>query len=470
MVLRAASLCAVVVDFLTPYPPRCCPPLSGGAPKHAVQKLKKVNLMTVLSLTRPTRQPVAVRRHVRAASADITRMTRYRGGTYSHTVGTIHFVDGSSARTDLIRLNPNIEAYSLDFTGHAPTAPSHYRAATWSAVSNLRTRLHEAEVDWILRNSFPALGTAELSRRMRAAGFPLGQANIADHEAIAATQAAIWHFTNDLELDVRPRSVPIAVRRIGNRVFFAFDGERELGSYTVELASDAAISLVLQKSEDGLSWSDVAASGLNVGAGRSKQRKTLGVGATLAGSRHGRPGIGYRYYRLNILADPGAKVEVGEVTFRLSGAANYRNSDRIVHLYNYLLDGARRARQRAAGLELDCDAAIFDGDLVGPFRLRAADDALLTAVGAVILDVDGVELTGPVEPDTEIYLRPQQGAHGVLVTAKVPAVSNGVGGRVITGVAREDVNSRLTPVALAMPSPLTIDFAVYWTTRALRTG
>ena len=97
-------------------------------------------------------------------------MTRYRGGTYSHTVDTVVFTDGSKARTDLIRLNPNIEAYSLDFTGHAPTKPSHYRAATWSAVPNLRTRAHEAEVDWILRNSFPALsagGTEPQAARRR---------------------------------------------------------------------------------------------------------------------------------------------------------------------------------------------------------------------------------------------------------------------------------------------------------------
>ena len=124
--------------------------------------------MTVLSLPRPARLPVSVRRHVRARDVDIARMTRYRGGTYSHTVDTVVFTDGSKARTDLIRLNPNIEAYSLDFTGHAPTKPAHYRAATWSAVPNLRTRAHEAEVDWILRNSFPALRPAELSRRLRA--------------------------------------------------------------------------------------------------------------------------------------------------------------------------------------------------------------------------------------------------------------------------------------------------------------
>src|SRR6185369_8030413 len=118
--------------------------------------------MTVLSLPRPARLPVAVRRHVRARDVDMARMTRYRGGTYSHTVDTIVFSDGSSARTDLIRLNPNIEAYSLDFTGIAPTTPSPYRPATWSAVPHLRARMFEPEVDWILRNSFPTLGTAEL--------------------------------------------------------------------------------------------------------------------------------------------------------------------------------------------------------------------------------------------------------------------------------------------------------------------
>ena len=91
-------------------------------------------------------------------------MTRYRGGTYSHTVDTIVFTDGSRARTDLIRLNPNLHAYSLDFTGIAPHHPSRYRLGTWSALPHLRTRGYEAEVDWILRHSFPMRSTAELSR------------------------------------------------------------------------------------------------------------------------------------------------------------------------------------------------------------------------------------------------------------------------------------------------------------------
>ena len=415
--------------------------------------------MTVLSLPRPARPPIAVRRHVRARDVDIARMTRYRGGTYSHTVDTVVFTDGSSARTDLIRLNPNIEAYSLDFSGHAPTRPSHYRAATWSAVPNLRTRAHEAEVDWILRNSFPALSPAELSRRLRAAGYPLGSANIADHEAIAATQAAIWHFTNDLDLDNRPRSVPVAERRSANGIFFAFDGEPELGGYSVELTSRTAVSLVMQKSVDGLTWRNVTASGLNIEAGKGTHRKALGLGSTVSRSRHGRRGVGYRYYRLVILAD--SAVVVGSVRFWLTGSATYRNPDRIVHMYDYLLAGARRARESAIPAEiLSDDAAVVDG-LVGPFRLQAAHSASLTAVAAAIVDADGRQVTGPVEPGTEFYIRPQPGKDGVLLTATVPATSNGVGGRVITGVARDDSNSRLTPVALAMPAPLVVDFAIY---------
>jgi hypothetical protein len=53
----------------------------------------------------------------------------------------------------------------------------------------------------------------------------------------------------------------------------------------------------------------------------------------------------------------------------------------------------------------------------------------------------------------------------VLLTATAPGTSNGFGGRVITGVARDDANSRLTPVALAMSAPLVVDFAIYLDSR-----
>jgi TQXA domain-containing protein len=408
--------------------------------------------MSVLSLARPASAPVAVRRHARAAAGHRTRMTRYRGGTYSHTVDTVVFSDGTSARTDLIRLNPDVAAYSLDFTGHAPTRPSHYRVADWSAVPQLRSRAYEAEVAWILRNSYPALTTAELSARLRAAGYPLGPANIAEHEAIAATQAAIWTFTNDLHLDTRPRSLPISQRRTADGIVFEFADELELGGYTIDIASGSALTLVLQKSADGVTWRDVPASGLNVDAGRGTYRRSLGVGSTVARTRHGRRGHGHRFYRLTILAD--ADVAVRDVRFSLSGTSEYRNADRVVHLYNYLLDGALRARHTPSVDLVADDATAADG-LVGPFRLT--ETARLTAATGEIVDADGVAFTGPVPAGAEFYVRPRAGADGVVLTATLPG--GATTGRVVTGVA--DANHRLTPVALAHPAPLEVDFAIY---------
>ena len=406
------------------------------------------------SLLAPTRTSVAVGRHVRR-DAEISRMTRYRGGTYSSTVDTVVFTDGTTARTDLIRLNPNIDAYSLDFQGVAPTRPSQYRPSNWSAVPNVAARAFEAEVDWIIRNSFPTLGTVELSRRVRAAGYLTGDAHLADHEAIAATQAAIWHFTNGLRLDTRPLNVPVAVTPGVGEVTFEFDGDPQLGSYTVELSSDTAVSLVLQKSVDGQHWRDVAASGLGVAAGFGRYRRTIGVGATASDSRPGRQHRGYRYYRLQVLTDAEATVEFDEVTFTLNGSGNFRNAERVVALYNYLVDGAEEARRLTVVPRLITDRAVV-GSVIGPLRFVATDAATLTATGGALIDAAGDPIAAPVLPGTEVYLRPAPHSRRATITASVPAAQNGFGGRVITGVAHDDVS--LTPVALAVPTPTVIDF------------
>lgn len=411
--------------------------------------------MTILTFARRPRVPLAVRRREHPGGAELARLTRYRGGTYSHTVDTVVFTDGTAARTDLIRLNPNVEAYSLDFGGVSPTRPSHYRVATWSAVPHLRTRAHEAEVGWILHNSFPTVGTAELSRRLRAAGYPLKSANLAEHEAIAATQAAIWYFTNDLQLDDRPRNVPVSTVRERESVTFEFDGAPQLGGFTVDVRSDVATSLVLQKSADGLVWRDVAGSSLDVtGAGR--QRKVLGLGATMSQNRPGRRGLGYRYYRLLVAGEVDG-VQLGDVEFWLEGSGHYGNPDRIVHLYDYLLAGARAARGHAVAPELSAVHASVDGGLVGPFRLHANDVAELSVSDGAVVDADGVELRS-CAPGGEFYVRPRPGSHSVTVTA----AAGGAGGRVVTGVARDDVNNRLTPVALAVRAPVAVDFQLRW--------
>ena len=301
--------------------------------------------MTVLSVRNRALTQVATRRRILVQPAtQLPRMTRYRGGTYSHTVDKIVFADGSSARTDLIRLNPNLDAYSLDYTGIAPHHPSRYQLGAWSALPHLDARGCEVEVDWILRNSFPVRSTAELSRHLRQAGYPLGAANISEHEAIAATQAAIWYFTNDMDLDTQPLNVPVAVNRgPGPGITFEFDGQPQLGGYSLWVASDDAVDLKLQKSADGVVWQDISGSQLAAGAGEGRRyQRTLGVGSTLSASSHGGGGRGYRYYRL-VTTTAAATPAIDHVRFWLTGTGHYRNADRVVHLYNYLLKGARKA-------------------------------------------------------------------------------------------------------------------------------
>lgn len=419
-------------------------------------------LMTVLTL--PSRSParVATRRHTRPSpAAGVSRMTRYRGGTYSHTVDRIVFTDGTSARTDLIRLNPNLRGYSLDLTGIAPTRPSRYRLDAWSALPHLRERACEAEVDWIVQHSFPMLTTTELSRRLREAGYPLGPANIGEHEAIAGTQAAIWHLTNGLALDNQPLNVPIAVHRApGPVITFEFDGEPQLGGYSVRAASDTAVTFTLQKSANSCVWQDISGSRLTVGAGNGQHHRVLGVGSTLSASSFGRGGRGYRYYRLIATADRDMSI-VDDVRFWLTGSRHYRNADRIVHLYNYLLAGARRARRNTVRPRvLDANAVIASG-LVGPFRV-AMELALIAAEGHVLVDAEGRTLDGVIEPNTDFYLRPPSGALAATLTAIVPGMPHGFGGRVLTAVARDEAAQRLTPVALSVPADVEIHFDISW--------
>jgi TQXA domain-containing protein len=415
--------------------------------------------MTVLSLRNRALTQVATRRRIVARpAAALSRMTRYRGGTYSHTVDTIVFTDGTRARTDLIRLNPNLHAYSLDFTGIAPHHPSPYRLGNWSALPHLRNRVCEAEVDWILRNSFPMRSVTELSRQLRQAGYPLGPGNISEHEAIAGTQAAIWHLTNGLDLDTRPLNVPVAIHRAPGPVLtFEFDGQPQLGGYSVCTMSGSPVSVKLQKSADGVVWQDVSGSRLNAAAGKGRHQRALGIGSTVAGSSHSRGGHGYRYYRLIATAEGGTP-KVDHVRFWLSGTRHYRNGDRVVHLYNYLLTGAREALQEIAEPALVDTHAIVDAELVGPFQVRIPL-RFNTTDGHTVVDADGFPVDAVIQPGTDFYLRRLPGASATTLTATTP---HDLTGRVLMGVALEGAQHRLTPVALAIPTEMAIEFDISW--------
>ncbi|HUB54144.1 MAG TPA: TQXA domain-containing protein [Mycobacterium sp.] len=415
--------------------------------------------MTVLSIFTGATAPVTSRPRIVARPAtELNQLTRYRGGTYSHTVDKIVFTDGSWARTDLIRLNPNVPAYSLDFTGIAPHRPSRYQPGSWSELPHLLASGHEAEVDWILRNSFPMRPAAELSRRVRAAGYPIGPANIGEHEAIAATQAAIWHLTNGLALDTRPLNVPVAVHRAAGPVItFEFDGEPQLGGYSVCTAAGTAAEVRLQKSANGLVWQDVSGSLLTTQASEGRYQRTLGEGSTLSASSHGRGGRGYRYYRLIASAEAGTP-KIEHVNFWLTGARHYRNADKVVHLYNYLLAGARGALRDAEEPLLVDAYATAESELVGPFRVRVPL-TLNTTDGHSLVDADGFSIAATVEPGTDFYLRVAPGTTAATLTA---TAAEHLPGRVLTGVALDEPSHRFTPVALAIPTEMAIEFELSW--------
>ena len=415
--------------------------------------------MTVMSIpTRASAQVASRPRIVVRPTTELTHMTRYRGGTYSHTVDRIVFTDGSWARTDLIRLNPNVHAYSLDFAGIAPHHPSRYQPGSWSELPHLLASDHEAEVDWILRNSFPMRSAAELSRRVREAGYPIGPANISEHEAIAATQAAIWYLTNGLALDTRPLNVPVAVHRAAGPVItFEFDGEPQLGGYSVWTAANTAVELRLQKSANGVVWQDVSGSLLTTGAGEGRYQRTLGEGSTLSTSSHGRGGRGYRYYRLIAASETGTP-RIEHINFWLTGTRHYRNADKVVHLYNYLLAGSRTVLREAGEPILVDTNATAESELIGPFQVRIP--LMLSAGdGHTLVDADGFPIGGVVAPGTDFYLRPAAGTSAATLTA---TTHENLPGRVLTGVALEGASHRFTPVALAIPTEMAIEFDISW--------
>jgi len=60
------------------------------------------------------------------------------------------------------------------------------------------------------------------------------------------------------------------------------------------------------------------------------------------------------------------------------------------------------------------------------------------------------------------FLAPEADSTSVTLTVKVPGEADGFGGRVITGVARDEVAGRFTPLALAVPAQLVVEFDVEW--------
>jgi hypothetical protein len=88
--------------------------------------------------------------------------------------------------------------------------------------------------------------------------------------------------------------------------------------------------------------------------------------------------------------------------------------------------------------------------------------AALDAAGAAVVRGDGSVISGPLQPGESFFLRPEADSTGATLTVKVPGEADGFGGRVITGVARDEVAGRYTPLALAVPAQLVVEFDLEW--------
>ena len=208
-------------------------------------------------------------------------------------------------------------------------------------------------------------------------------------------------------------------------------------------------------------WQDISGSLLTTEPREGRYERTLGEGSTLSTSSHGRGGRGYRYYRLIASSETGTP-RIERVSFWLTGARHYRNADKVVHLYNYLLAGARKVADESydeADEPILIDTqAVADSELIGPFRV-ASPLTLSASDGHQLVDADGFSVIGTVQAGTDFYLRRAPGTSAATLTATSPRASHG---RVLTGVALDGAAQRFTPVALAIPTEIAIEFDIRW--------
>lgn len=425
---------------------------------------------------------VVARRSVSSVHAvPLPRLTRYRGGTFSPTVHSIRFADGSTARTDLVRLNPNITAYSLDFHGTVAPTPVRYRPAAWGHTTGLRARFRAAAIDAVLAASYPVVDTVELSTTLRRAGLMSGRRNLRDDEAIAATQAAIWKLANDLDLDSRPRTAPSAVvARAGGigidgvvaddeqgvslaadisaraplTVDLDFDHSPMLGGVRLDLDSALPAGLlrvrVLRRTRVG-EWTEVAGSAFTP-TGEGPWSHRLPPLATAADNRSGRV-IGYPHYRVEIATDSVhcGRIAVRDLAVELVDTARFANADNVVALYRYLLEVAQRSGDAAGSSAVHLDVEPRRSTSTTPtFRYRGPRAATIT--GRVV-DAAGdirIEDIGVVQPGgTFAVTRDLDPGDRMTISAAMPSAA-AVEARVL--LACDAQRPGLTPLVTSVPS------------------
>ncbi|WPF66332.1 MULTISPECIES: VaFE repeat-containing surface-anchored protein [unclassified Corynebacterium] len=100
---------------------------------------------------------------------------------------------------------PNIYAYCVEY--QIFVKDSSAKAFTWTEYNdkvrseNLKNQDNREKINWILHNAYPMLPEKELAEK---AGLP----NLSKAHAVAATQLAIWKFSDGLDANERVKGVP----------------------------------------------------------------------------------------------------------------------------------------------------------------------------------------------------------------------------------------------------------------------
>ncbi|MFD3686563.1 thioester domain-containing protein [Nocardiopsis sp. NPDC058631] len=137
-----------------------------------------------------------------AAPAAADPVETYEGSVRGQYVGnaengTSVKVGGENTRTSLFNLELEdgtvLTTYCIDFRTRI-ISDAWYREDKWENYPGKGDFAEPGKVHWILQNSYPALSAEEL-------GAAAGVEGLSAEDALGGTQAAIWHFSNDMALD-----------------------------------------------------------------------------------------------------------------------------------------------------------------------------------------------------------------------------------------------------------------------------
>src|SRR5699024_11987013 len=107
------------------------------------------------------------------------------GGSIGTTIFNLDVEDSDSV----------LKMYCIDFETSI-RGGAWYLEDDWANYPGKGDFAEPGKVHWILQNSYPNVGAEEL-------GAEVGIDNLDSRDALGATQAAIWHFSNDEVLEER---------------------------------------------------------------------------------------------------------------------------------------------------------------------------------------------------------------------------------------------------------------------------